>query len=472
VTKLQLGLFCLTVALATAAKPNVIFILADDLGYGDAGFNGQTKIKTPHLDQMAREGAVMTNFYAGAPVCGPSRATLMFGQHTGNCPIRGNPRWTKSGKPPELRPDDVILPKEMKRAGYHTAIIGKWGLNEDLKSNLGHPLKQGFDEFIGFNTHLEAHYHWPDFVWNGYEKVDLSDGVPKGNWKNRTTYVSELFAEKAVEYVDRRAGKAEPFFLYLNFTIPHKGYTAPASAKKPYESLGWPVIKGKPGHYEMDKDIVTAYAGMITDMDRYVGMVRNKLKEKGIDKDTLVIFTSDNGHEWGNNFFNSGGGLRGKKRNVTDGGIRMPTAVVWPSTVKPGSRIDSPLAFWDVLPTFCDVAGITPKAKTDGISFLPALRGEKQPQHKLLYWEFNEKAGPMQAIRFGKYKAIRLWNRKANAMGQVQLYDVTKDKSESKNLASSMPDLAQKAKKMIIDARSPNPEFPLELHALAKGKKK
>ena len=462
-----------TAADEKSGKPNIIFILADDLGYGDVGFNGQTKFKTPNIDLMTENGATMTNFYAGAPVCGPSRATLLYGQHTGHAPIRGNPSWTKSGKAPVLKADDVLLQKELKRAGYNTAVFGKWAMNENLKENSGHPLKQGFDEFVGFNTHLEAHYHWPDFVWDGEDKVDLSGGTPGGNWKNRLTYADDLFTEKALDYIDRKAG-SDPFFLYLNYTAPHKGYTSPEDSKKQFEELDWPVAKGKKGHYEMDPDMNTAYAGMISRMDGYVGEIFAKLNEKEIASNTLVIFTSDNGHEISWDFFDSGGGLSGKKRSVTEGGIRMPTALVWPGVAKPGSTIDTPLAFWDVLPTFCDIAGVTPSGETDGLSFYPALKGDmdNQKEHEYLYWEFNESKGPMQAIRFKNWKAIRYWKKKTKSMGPIQLYNISKDKGEKNNLATKMPELAGEALKMIEGARTEHPEFPLKPKVRKKKKKK
>jgi len=457
----------------TKNKPNIIFILADDLGYGDVGFNGQDKILTPHLDQMAKEGMVLSHFYAGAPVCGPSRATLMYGQHTGHCSIRGNPRWTKSGKPPEMKADDIILPKELKRAGYSTALFGKWGLNEDLQSNIGHPLKQGFDEFVGFNTHKEAHYHWPDFIWEGYKKVDLSAGEVKGNWNNKLKFADDIFTEKCLDYIDRKAGK-ETFFIYLAYTIPHKGYTSPEESRKPYESQGWPVIKIKSGHYEMDPETHTAYAGMISRMDSYLGQIRQKLKDKGVDKKTLIIFTSDNGHELSSDFFNSGGGLRGKKRDLTEGGIHMPTVALWPGTTQAGSTNETALAFWDVLPTLCDIVGITSKVQTDGISFLPALKGQKdqQKEHDVLYWEFNESKGPQQAIRFSHWKAIRLWDASDNKMGSIELYDLKKDIAESTNVAAQHPQIVSKALELFVSSRTEHPEFPLVPKKNTKKKKK
>ena len=453
------------VTLSAADKPNIIFILADDLGWGEVGFNGQSKIKTPHIDSIASNGAVMTDFYAACPVCGPSRAGLMTGRHLGTCKIRGNPKWTKGGKAIDLDDTDMTVAKELKRAGYATAVFGKWGLNENLSNpetgdGTGHPLKQGFDEFWGFNTHVEAHYHWPDYVWNDYKKVDLGGA---SNWENKKVYADDLFTDKALDFIDRKGGE-QPLFIYLAYTIPHKGYSAPESSRTPYESLGWPKKNGKVKHYRDDPEVNTAYAGMITHMDSGIGKVLEKLNEKGILENTLVVFTSDNGHEYDGEFFKSNGIYSGKKRMVTDGGIRMPTAVSWPGTVKPGTKIKESLAFWDILATFCDLAGIDPSQGHDGISFVPSLKGDadSQKKHDYLYWEFNEKAGPMQALRFDNWKALRYWDKKANKMGAIKLFDIVKDSKEKKNLASSMPEVAQRAEKYFLEARTEHPNFPLE----------
>ncbi|HEY5621248.1 MAG TPA: arylsulfatase [Pontiella sp.] len=450
--------------------PNIIFILSDDLGYGETGFNGQKNIETPHLDQMAKDGAVFTDFYAGAPVCGPSRATLLYGLHAGHNPIRGNPRWTQSRTVPELGKDDILLPKEMKRAGYATAHFGKWGMNENLETNNGHPLRQGFDEFVGFNTHGEAHWHWPGHYWNGYEKVELCDGDRHANFRNKETYADDVFQKKALDYIDRKAGEEQPFFMYLCYTIPHLGHTVPTESSDYYSKKGWPKKPGFKGYYEMDDELHAAYAGMISRMDGYVGEILAKLKEKGISENTLVIFTSDNGHAVNYPLFDSNGPLRGKKRDVTEGGIRVPTAAVWPNVIEKGRRIETPLAFWDVLPTFCDIAGIAPQSETDGISFYPALRGamKEQKQHDVMYWEFNEKKGPAQAIRFGHWKAIRLWDDKLEAIGPIELYDLEQDLEEVNNLAEHYPEVVERAEKLFTEARTEHPEWPLVLMDEAK----
>jgi len=436
--------------------------MADDLGYGEVGFNGQTKIKTPNLDKMAEEGMNLTNFYAGAPVCGPSRATFLYGLHSGHAPIRGNPKWSINGRV-NMKPDDMILPKELKRAGYATAIFGKWGMNEDLEGDTGNPLKQGFDEFVGFNTHVEAHYHWPDFYWDGNEKVDLSQGETKGNFKKRYKYADDIFTEKALDFIDRKSTEKVPFFLFLAYTIPHKGYTAPAASRKVYEKLDWPKRKGVTGHYEYDDEVNSAFAGMISHMDAYIAEIRSKLVEKGVDKNTMIFFTGDNGHEYFGDFFDSNGPFTGKKRDVTEGGIRIPTVVVWPGKIKANTKLDSALALWDLYPTFCDLADVSPQINSDGISFVPALQGKRLDglDNRVLYWEFNEGKGPQQAIRFGKWKAIRRWDSKQNQMGQLQLFDLNRDKAEKNNLAGQYPEVASEALKKMLAERTDHPNYPL-----------
>lgn len=468
-------LFTIAVALAltatgqaadTTKKPNIIFILADDLGYGEVGFTGQQKIKTPSLDKMAEDGAVLTDFHAGAPVCGPSRATLFYGQHTGHSPIRGNPKWTQSGNAVEMKADDVTLTTELKRAGYATAIFGKWGMNENLETNTGHPLKQGFDEFVGFNTHAEAHYHWPSFVWNGYEKIDFDGEVPGSNRLKRKTYADDIFQEKALDYIDRKADEEKPFFLYLAYTIPHLGYTAPEESRKFYKTQNWevrPAKKDRGRGYEYDEDINISFAAMVSHMDGYIAQLRAKLVEKGIDKNTLIFFTSDNGPMFTGDFFNSSGVFRGKKRYVSEGGIRVPTVVVWPGVVEAKTKINLTSALWDILPTFCEIAGIETSVKTDGISILAALKGDKslEKQKRVLYWEFNEGRGPQQAIRFGKWKAIRQWDKKAGEFGAIQLYNLEKDLGEASNLASQNPEISAEMLKFMLASRTENAEFPL-----------
>ena len=356
-----------------ASKPNVIVILADDLAYGSVGFNGSTKINTPHLDQMAKEGMRFNAMYAPCSVCGPSRASLMLGQHLGHCKIRGNPRWSlpaTTGKGAvEIEESDTLLPAYLKKAGYATGCFGKWGLNENLTTNGGHPNKHGFDEFWGFNTHLEAHYHWPDYIWHNSSKVDLgSDGK---NWEQKLVYADTLVTDKCLDFIEAKATQKTPFFAYLSLLSPHLGNSAPDTYRLPYEKNNWPKVKNKRGHYRSDDDEYAAYAGMISHLDAMAGRVKSKLQELGLQKNTLVIFTSDNGPEWGIDLFNEKNVYRGKKRSLNEGGIRMPSLAWWPGTVKAGSATDLPVAFWDMLPTFCELAGTPSPEHTDGDLLCP-----------------------------------------------------------------------------------------------------
>lgn len=449
-------------------QPNIILILVDDLGYGDVGFNGQTIIKTPHLDQMAKDGVLMTQFYAGSSVCGPSRATLLFGQHTGHAPIRGNPLWTFDGKKSELKKDDILLPMEMKRLGYNTAHFGKWGMNENLESELGHPLDHGFDEFVGFNTHVEAHFHWPDYVWEGRHKKSLGNGKMNGRYAHKITYANDYFQEKALDYIDRQSQNTKPFFMYLCYTIPHKGHTAPEESKQVYKGLGQGKYKGdNTKHYEMDDNMAAAYAGMISRMDGYVGSIRSKLAEIKLDQNTLIFFTSDNGHEWWDNFFKSSGPFKGKKRDLTEGGIRVPTVAVWPGHIPQNQKISSPFAFWDILPTFCDVGGGSTLAKTDGLSFLPFLKGQlshNDLEDRVFYWEFNEKRGPCQALRIGDWKSIRSWNFKKNDFGSLKLYNTSVDPYEDQDVSSQYPEICSRMIQELRQQRTFNKQFLLKPH--------
>ncbi|MEI6892630.1 MAG: arylsulfatase [Pontiella sp.] len=465
---------CLTVlmlfAVSTFAKPNIIFILADDLAYGCVGFNGSEKIKTPELDRMAEEGMRLAAMYAASSVCGPSRASLMFGQHLGHCKIRGNPSWSlkaKQGKGPvNIQENDRLLPEYLQAAGYATGCFGKWGLNDSLKHNGGQPNKHGFDVFWGFNTHLEAHYHWPDFVWHNNEKIDL--GADGKNWREKSVYGDALFTEKCIEFIEEQANADKSFFAYLALTAPHLGNSVPPAFRELYAHEGWPHIKGKVGHYRNDDGQNEAYAGMISHTDAMVGMVRETLEELGIEKNTIVIFTSDNGQEWGKNFFNQSSPFRGGKRTLNEGGLRMPTVVWWPGTVRAASSSDLPVAFWDLLPTFCELAGTEIPDHTDGISFVPELTGKgKQQEHEYLFWYFNEKNGPMVAVRFGNWKAIKTWDKKNRRFRSVRLFNLEKDPGEKEDLASKYPEISKKAVRYMDEAWEEDSNYPQVL--LTKG---
>jgi len=432
------------------AKPNIIYILVDDLGYGDLGCYGQAQIKTPNIDRMAAEGMRFTDHYAGSTVCAPSRCCLMTGLHTGHALIRAN------GRLP-LRPEDVTVAELLKGAGYTTGIVGKWGLGE--ADTTGIPNRQGFDQWFGYLNQRHAHNYYPEFLWDNEEKVPLKNKViDKGRLggvaTERVDYSHDLFAERALRFVEDH--QDDPFFLYLALTIPHanneagnEGMEVPSYA--PYEDKTWP-------------DAQKGHAAMITRMDRDIGRLLDRLKDLGLDEKTLVIFTSDNGpHKEGGadpTFFNSSGPLRGYKRALYEGGIRVPMIARWPGRIEAGVQSDHISAFWDFLPTCCDVAGIETPGGLDGISMLPTLIGQpaQQRSHPYLYWEFHEQ-GKRQAIRWGKWKGVR--NRvAANPEGPIELYDLAQDVGEQDDVAAGHPEIVLKIEGLLAGARVPSEHWP------------
>jgi len=449
-------------------KPNIIFIMADDLGYGDIGPYGQTKIKTPNLDKMASEGMVFTNHYSGSTVCMPSRASLLTGYDQGHASVRGNPVWTESGKPVNLKRNEVTVASELKRAGYKTAVIGKWGLSEGVdKENM--PSEHGFDYFLGYKEHRHAHHYYWDTIYRNNKPLIL-----KGNnyALKQGKYTHDVFVNDALSYVERE--KNNPFFLYLALTIPHLELTVPEESKKPYLNLGWPKRKmNTKGHYKNDPEGNTTYAGMVSRMDRDLGKLFDKLKELGIEDNTIIFFTSDNGPEYEkrDRFFNSNGDLRGGKRELYEGGIRVPFIVKYPGEIVPGTKTDHISAFWDFLPTACKLVGLKPTNKDiNGISLVSELIGDHklQKKHDYLYWEFNEKKGPIQAIRKGDWKLV--WKLEE----QPELYNLSKDIGETNNLASQEIEKLNEMFILLKTARTEHLEFPLTTReiALIKRKKK
>lgn len=439
-------------------RANIILILADDLGYGDLGSYGQSKIKTPNIDALANSGIRFTQHYAGSTVCGPSRASLLTGLHSGHSPIRGNPRWTSSGKPVEISSQYPTMGTVMKKAGYQTALIGKWGMADGKVFNLdAMPNQNGFDFFYGYKTHLAAHhYYWHEMYRNNDKELIQGNGY----LTNTGVYTHDLFTEEAINYlagIDQNA----PFFMVLSYTIPHKAITVPDDSKQQYKNLGWQSRKLKTdGHYKNDAEGNISYAGMISRLDRDVGKLIQKLKSQGVYDNTLIIFTSDNGHEYDNGFFNSNGQLRGKKRDLYEGGIRVPMIAHWPKQAQQGIESDHISAFWDYLATFCQIAQ-TDCPSSDGISFLPTLTGQaKQPQHHHLYWEFNEAKGPTQALRYGNYKLLKQ-HKKA-----LELFDLANDISEQNNLLeqpnTKVQKVAEEMVNMLQQVRSFHPEFLLK----------
>jgi arylsulfatase A-like enzyme len=437
-------------------KPNIIFILADDLGYGDLGCYGQDKIQTLNIDRLAAEGICFTDHYAGSTVCAPSRCSLMTGLHTGHCYVRGNREIQPMGQLP-LPADTVTIPRLLKKAGYTTALIGKWGLGGP--GSTGVPNKQGFDYFFGYLCQRHAHNYYPEFLFRNEERVPLvgnavaeprPDGA--GVAVERAQYSHDLIAGEAMQFI--RKNKDRPFFLHLAVTIPHANNEAVKNGMEVpdygiYRNRSWP---------EPQK----GQAAMISRLDRDLGRIIETLKKLAINENTLILFTSDNGpHREGGadpEFFDSNGPLRGCKRDLYEGGIRVPLVARWPGKIKAGTVSHHVCAFWDFLPTFAELArlpsgglaGIDHRDTIDGVSMLPTLLGQpaKQKQHELLYWEFHEK-GSKQAVRMGDWKAVRF-----GAEGELELYNLKEDIGEKHNLAGRYPDVIAKIEDYLKTART------------------
>jgi len=435
---------------------NIIFILADDLGYGDIGCYGQEKIKTPNIDKLAREGIIFTQHYAGSTVCAPSRCCLMTGFHTGHTVVRGNKGIKPEGQFP-MPEETVTVAELLKKAGYVTATIGKWGLGGPGSS--GDPINQGFDYSFGYNCQSKAHFYYPESLWKNDEKVLL----PENQDGKHNTYSHDLFIKEALKFITQN--KDSSFFLYLPFTIPHAELLVPENSLDQYkgEFLEEP-FEG--GHYGAQETPRAAYAAMVSLMDEGIGKIMDLMKELEIDKNTLVIFTSDNGpHKEGGNdpdFFNSNGPFRGIKRDLYEGGIHVPFIVRWPDKIKPGRTSDHISAFWDFLPTVCDIANIEPPSNIDGISFLPELLEQEQPKHEYLYWEFHRSGhyNDKQAVRTGKWKAVRL-NVNKNADADIELYNLHEDIGEENNIAYDFPEIVKKMREILKQAHTPAKEWPL-----------
>ncbi len=451
-------------AKSTTKKPNVVYIVADDLGYGDLGCYGQKIIKTPNIDRMASEGMRFTQHYSGSTVCAPSRSMLMTGFHTGHTFVRGN----KVGDGKEMGEypipaDTYTLAKMFKSAGYKTGCFGKWGLGYPGSS--GDPVRQGFDEFFGYNSQHKAHVYYTDLLWDNDEKVYLKDNADGG----KKTYSHDLISQRALKFIERNSSK--PFFLYVPFTIPHAELHVPEDSMEPYLDLE---EKGPYGNmskpytrlgYNAQERPHAAFAGMVSRMDADVGKIFALLKKLNIDDNTIVMFTSDNGpHIEGGadpEFFNSSGPLKGIKRDLYEGGIRVPMIARWPGKIKPGATTDHISAFWDIMPTCADIACINGPEKTDGISFLPTLLNKgRQKQHKFLYWEFHEQ-GAKQAVRSENYKGIRL-NVLAKPDGPIQLFDLSNDISEQNDIADKHPKIVKKINAIMKSEHTPSKVYPLE----------
>jgi arylsulfatase A-like enzyme len=380
----------------------------------------------------------------------------MTGLHAGHSPIRGNPKWTNSGKPVDLAPRDVTVAELLQETGYYTGIIGKWGLAESEGGYLpAMPTQQGFDDFYGYRRHTDAHYHYWDKMYRNNE-IELVEG--NDPMTNTGEYNQDRFTREAIRWLGQRANHDdEPFFLYLSWALPHLAVTVPDDSKAAYRDLGWPERKmSTDGHYKNDPDGNTAYAGMVSRIDDHVGQIIEALDDLGLADNTLVIFTSDNGHEYDDGFFDSNGPLRGKKRDLYEGGIRIPFIVRWPGRVAAGATSSHVSSFQDFLATACDLAESRYCPKTDGISIVPTLTGDGvQHQHEFLYWEFNEREGPIQAVRAGTWKLLKRFEH------PLELYDLDTDIGETTNLAEQFPERVERLSEMLEGARTHHPEFTL-----------
>lgn len=498
-----MGLCCTPALMARNTQkagkaPNIVFILCDDLGYGDVACYGQPYIQTPNIDNMAKQGMLFTQAYAGAPVSAPSRATLLTGQHTGHTLVRGNMSFSKkfpmmhygqnldfsrAGQQP-YSPDHVLISEIMKQAGYRTAMFGKWG--GGYEGSVSTPDKRGFDDFYGYICQTQAHSYYPNFL-NAYsrEKGDttVSREVLKENiqypmygkdYFKRPQYSADMIHQKAMEWLDKQDGK-HPFIGFFTYTLPHAELVQPDDSLVEKYKRQFFVDKtwgGNPGgRLNPSEHTHAQFAAMVNRMDTYVGQVLQKLREKGLDKNTLVIFTSDNGpHKEGGgdpSFFGKNNPLKGIKRDCFEGGVRVPFIAWWPGTIKAGSVNKHQAIFYDMMPTFCELAGVKDYARKyrnknlkndyfDGISIVPTLLGEdnKQQSHEYLYWEFSER--DQMGVRWNDWKLVVV-------KGKSYLFDLSKDIHEDHDIAAQHPDIVQKMYGFIRQEHTPSKDYPVTL---------
>jgi arylsulfatase A len=455
--------------LAAKRPPNIIFIMADDLGWGDLGSYGNTKIRTPHLDQMAREGMRFTQFYAGSPVCAPSRCVLMTGKHGGHAYIRDNKEYQPEGQAP-IPVNETTIAEVLKSKGYATGGFGKWGLG--FIGTSGDPNAQGFDLFYGYNCQREAHSFYPDHLWRNNQRVEL-----EGNQRGVTGkhYSHDLIEAEALQFI--RANKDKPFFAYVPVTIPHLALQAPEDSLREYDGAfpDDPPSAAQGSYVACEKPRAT-YAAMVTRMDRSVGRILALLKELKLDENTLVVFTSDNGGAFGEVtkdfefkpgrlagtdyvFFGSTARFRAFKGSVYEGGIRVPFIARWPKQIKAGVVNEVPAVFYDVMPTLCELAGAKVPAQTDGLSLVATLTGKgKQRPHDFLFWDFGGYGG-QQAVRLGDWKGLR--RNLHQRLSAIELYNLKDDVGETKNVAAEHPDIVQRIESIMAREHQPSELFPL-----------
>lgn len=455
-----------------AKKTNIIYILCDDLGIGEVGCYGQTKIKTPNIDKLRAEGMLFTQHYSGSTVCAPSRCSLMTGLHTGHTYIRGNRELAPQEGQAPIPANTVTIAKLLKDAGYTTACIGKWGLGD--MEGVGSPLKQGFDHFFGYNCQRHAHSYYTDYLWNDNTKMKINDGCavkphqtfPKNQDPNNPDlykkyigkdYTPDLMNDDAIRWLKNTNGK--PFFLYFATPLPHVSLQAPDSYVAVYkDQFNDTPYSAERGGYLPTRYPRATYAAMVGCIDRYVGDIMKTVKELGLDDNTIIMFCSDNGPTFNGGtqsaYFNSAQGYRGLKCSLYEGGVRTPFLVRWPGKIQPNSKSEYLSAMWDFFPTACDIAGIKTPVGLDGISLLPVLTGKgTQKTHDYLYWEDNCQ---LQAIRQGDFKAIRFHPSK-----KAVLFDLAADPHEENNIAEANPDMLDELLKKMDMVRTESELFPL-----------
>jgi len=454
-----------------SGQPNIIFILADDLGYGDLSCLGQQYFQTPNIDKLKTQGMLFTEHYSGSTVCAPARCSLMTGLHTGHAFIRGNKNRDYKG-PIETRPegqspvpaDSNFFSTALQKADYATGVFGKWGLG--YPGSEGDPLNQGFDVFFGYNSHSLAHNYYPSHLWDNDQKLMLEDNADA----NTGTYAPLLIHDRTLEFIEDN--KDGPFFCFVASIIPHAELVAP---EKYMDKMRGAIPETKPykgtdsgprfrkGPYQSQAEPHTAFAAMIKLLDDQVGEIIAKTEALGIADNTLILFASDNGaHLEGGadpEFFNSNGPFRGFKRDLYDGGIHVPLIAYWPGKIKPNSESDHISAFWDFAPTIREIAGLPQSEETDGISFLPTLLGTKpQPKHDHLYWEFTRSYGRI-AVRMGKWKGV-IYNASREPTPAMELYNLSEDRGEAQNLASQYPEIVKRISQIMKAEHTTSEHFP------------
>ena len=443
-----LGFAC-SLGAGAAPPPNIVFIMADDLGVGGVSCYGQKKYQTPNIDRLAREGMRFTAAYAGSNVCAPSRSVLMTGLHTGHTAVRAN------GKNRFLYDADVTVAELLKQRGYATGGFGKWGLG--LEDTPGVAVKQGFDEWFGPYSQHHAHFYFPFWIWHNLEKQML----PENEGGKRGRYIFDETHARALEFI--RSHRDGPFFAYLPYIIPHVELVVPDEDEKPFRDK-FPKVAmpdPRPGYIGSEHGYAT-YAGMVTRLDRAVGEVLALLRDLKLDEKTIVIFTSDNGAQGGGvwnqlvEFFDSTAGLRGGKGDFYEGGIRVPFIARWPGRIQAGAVSAMPIAFWDVMPTFADLAGAPAPSRCDGVSFAPTLLGGSgQRAHEFFYWEYPTRKAPAQCVRMGDWKALT-----AKRGAGWELYNLKDDPKETKDVAAENAAIVEKLQVIASREHEPERDYP------------